>query len=285
MTSGGVPLTYEEFIQNILDTRGRFNCGDEYHERHHILPKCMGGTNDEENLIDLFAKEHIIAHRLLALENPNNDSLVYAWHMMSVINDNQHRYELTPEEYEEAKIAISKLKLGKSHSIETIKKLSDAAKERLNDPENHPWYGRHHKEETKSKMSRSKKELYSNVANHPMYGKHPTEESKEKNRQSHLGKKASEETRKKMSKSRKGRFLGENSPCSKKILQFNTDGEFIREFNSLHEIERILGYSRTPIIRCCKHKPHCNTAYGFIWMYKEEYERVNNINGGNNGNE
>ena len=276
---------YEEFINNILETRGRFNCGDEYHERHHIIPRCIGGTNDKENLIDLFAKEHFIAHRLLALENPNNDSLVYAWHMMSVINDNQHRYELTPEEYEEAKIAISKLKLGKSHSIETIKKLSDAAKERLNNPENHPWYGRHHKEETKSKMSRSKKELYSNVANHPMYGKHPTEESKEKNRQSHLGKKASEETRKKMSKSRKGRFLGENSPCSKKILQFNTDGEFIREFNSLHEIERILGYSRTPIIRCCKHKPHCNTAYGFIWMYKEEYERVNNINGGNNGNE
>lgn len=278
-------MTYEEFIQDILDTRGRFACGEEYHERHHIIPKCIGGTNNEENLIDLFAKEHFIAHRLLALENPNNDSLVYAWHMMSVINDNQHRYELTPEEYEEAKIAISKLKLGKSHSIETIKKLSNAAKERLNNPENHPWYGRHHKEETKSKMSRSKKELYLNVANHPMYGKHPTEESKEKNRQSHLGKKASEEARKKMSKSRKGRFLGENSPCSKKILQFNTDGEFIREFNSLHEIERILGYSRTPIIRCCKHKPHCNTAYGFIWMYKEEYERVNNINGGNNGNE
>ena len=31
-------ITYKEFIQNILDTRGRFGCGDEYHEKHHIIP-------------------------------------------------------------------------------------------------------------------------------------------------------------------------------------------------------------------------------------------------------
>ena len=71
--------TYEQFIQNILNTRGRFACGDEYHERHHIVPKCMDGGDEEENLIDLFAREHFEAHRLLALENPDNDKLVYAW--------------------------------------------------------------------------------------------------------------------------------------------------------------------------------------------------------------
>ena len=42
-------LTYKQFIDNILQTRGRFNCGEEYHERHHILPTCIGGTDDEEN--------------------------------------------------------------------------------------------------------------------------------------------------------------------------------------------------------------------------------------------
>lgn len=55
-------MTYDNFIQNILLERGRFNCGNEYHERHHILPKCLGGTDDKENLIDLYAKEHFIAH-------------------------------------------------------------------------------------------------------------------------------------------------------------------------------------------------------------------------------
>ena len=68
-------VTYEEFINNILETRGRNGCGDEYHETHHIVPKCMGGSNDKENLIDLFAREHFEAHRLLALENPENEKL------------------------------------------------------------------------------------------------------------------------------------------------------------------------------------------------------------------
>ena len=101
-------MTYKEFIQNILDTRGRFNCGEEYHETHHILPRCMGGTDDEENLIDLFAREHFEAHRLLALENPENEKLIYAWHMMAIVKDkNQDRYELSPEEYEDVKKKFS----------------------------------------------------------------------------------------------------------------------------------------------------------------------------------
>ena len=49
-------VTYEEFINNIIQTRDRFACGDEYHERHHIIPKCIGGTDDKDNLIDLFAR-------------------------------------------------------------------------------------------------------------------------------------------------------------------------------------------------------------------------------------
>ena len=79
---GEMMETYQDFINNILETRGRFNCGDEYHEKHHIIPKCMDGTDDEDNLIDLYAKEHFIAHKLLALENKENDKLQYAWWCM-----------------------------------------------------------------------------------------------------------------------------------------------------------------------------------------------------------
>ena len=76
-------MTYKEFISNILETRGRFACGEEYHERHHIMPKCIGGSNDESNLIDLFGREHFEAHRLLAEENPNNKNIQYAWWSMA----------------------------------------------------------------------------------------------------------------------------------------------------------------------------------------------------------
>lgn len=72
-------MTYNEFINNILETRGRFACGEEYHERHHINPESCGGLTTEDNLIDLYAREHFIAHKLLAIEHPNNEKLVYAF--------------------------------------------------------------------------------------------------------------------------------------------------------------------------------------------------------------
>lgn len=45
-------VTYEEFINNILVTRGRFKCGDEYHEKHHIVHRCMSGTYAEAHECD-----------------------------------------------------------------------------------------------------------------------------------------------------------------------------------------------------------------------------------------
>lgn len=71
-------VKYSDFIRNILDTRGRFCIPKgEYKERHHIIPKCIGGTNDEDNLIDLYAHEHFIAHELLAKET-NHKQLIFA---------------------------------------------------------------------------------------------------------------------------------------------------------------------------------------------------------------
>lgn len=102
-------MLYKDFIANILNNRERFGCDDEYHERHHIVPKCMGGTDDKENLIDLFAREHFIAHRLLALENLENEKLVYAWWCMcSLPGSSKKRSEITAEEYEEARINYAK---------------------------------------------------------------------------------------------------------------------------------------------------------------------------------
>lgn len=37
-----------------------------YYERHHINPRCMGGGDEDENLIHLTAEDHFMAHVLLA---------------------------------------------------------------------------------------------------------------------------------------------------------------------------------------------------------------------------
>ena len=37
-----------------------------YYETHHIVPRCQGGNNSKDNLVKLTAKEHYLAHALLA---------------------------------------------------------------------------------------------------------------------------------------------------------------------------------------------------------------------------
>ncbi len=72
-------MNYNNFIQDILNTRGRFNIPDGmYKERHHIIPRCLGGSNNKDNLIDLYPEEHYDAHRLLFEENLNNFKIAQA---------------------------------------------------------------------------------------------------------------------------------------------------------------------------------------------------------------
>ena len=160
-------MTYDKFIQNILNTRGRFACLDGYHERHHIIPKCMNGSNSQDNLIDLYAREHFIAHKLLAEENPQNYQLKYAyWNMCQCTGrDGQDKYIPTPEEYEEARIFCHETMSG----------------------ENHPMYGKHHTQESREKMSISKKDMY-NGENNPFFGKKHSQENIEKMKGTHSGK-------------------------------------------------------------------------------------------------
>mgnify|MGYP001324232801 FL=1 len=51
----------------------------------------------------------------------------------------------------------------------------------------------------------------------------------------------------------------------KKVIQLDLNGNFIREFKSLHAIEREFGYNRANIARCCKGVK--KTCYGFKWMF------------------
>lgn len=56
-----------------------------YVERHHVLPKCLGGNNRSENLVELTAREHYLAHMLLARMNPGKPGLSYAVVMMGAV--------------------------------------------------------------------------------------------------------------------------------------------------------------------------------------------------------
>lgn len=55
----------------------------EYTESHHILPRCMGGSNSIDNLVELTYKEHYLAHWLLCKIHPDNPKLFAALVSMS----------------------------------------------------------------------------------------------------------------------------------------------------------------------------------------------------------
>ena len=65
-----------------------------YIEVHHIIPKCMGGIDDSNNLCALTAKEHYIAHKLLWKMNPTNSKLLYAYNMLSLHSRTAKEYEI-----------------------------------------------------------------------------------------------------------------------------------------------------------------------------------------------
>lgn len=78
----------------------------EHAEKHHIVPKCLGGNNKNENIIKLPPRAHFLAHYFLHKAYPKNYKLSLAFSMMIVCNPYQSR-RFTSRMYELAKIQRS----------------------------------------------------------------------------------------------------------------------------------------------------------------------------------
>ena len=76
-----------------------------YGEKHHIIPKCIGGLDEIENIVRLSAKEHFMAHAML-FKHYKSPQLAFAWNSMRRISNNQKR-NLTSLDYRLLKTAFS----------------------------------------------------------------------------------------------------------------------------------------------------------------------------------
>ena len=140
-----------------------------YTERHHIIPKCMGGSNVKGNLVLLTAKEHFVAHKLLVRIYPDVRGLWFALIAMGRIP--QFKSRIFASERERAADA----RRGFTYTDESRLKMSTAAKLRgRNSPstefkkgqaswnaglpvEKSPRYGKVHSEYTRARMVESQK--------------------------------------------------------------------------------------------------------------------------------
>jgi hypothetical protein len=66
---------YTKTYMSLIDSRKKLNRNKKdgkVYESHHIVPKCMGGSNSSSNKVLLTPKEHFICHLLLTkmVESP-----------------------------------------------------------------------------------------------------------------------------------------------------------------------------------------------------------------------
>lgn len=123
-------MDYQKIYNQII-FRAQNRILDGYKEKHHIFPKCLGGSDKKENIIKLTAREHFLCHKLLVKIHPNNPRLLYALWLMAIGKKkpkNTDAYKVTSKEYEVLKMNFiskktgskitqhSKNKIGKSNS-------------------------------------------------------------------------------------------------------------------------------------------------------------------------
>jgi NUMOD3 motif len=129
-----------------------------YYDNHHIIPKCLNGSDEQDNRQLLTDKEHYVCHKLLTYIYPHHRGITCAFHRMTYSKNGNHIK--TARDYAYAKKLIRNIPISK----ETKKKMSESGKNRptaskeTREKLSKKSTGRLHTEETKQKMKKPKSE-------------------------------------------------------------------------------------------------------------------------------
>ena len=124
-------MNYQKIYNQIIE-KAKNRILEGYKEKHHVIPKCLGGNNNKENLVELTAREHFLCHILLCEIYPNEHKLIQALWLMSIGKNKRnvtHNYFFSSRTYEKIKLKFIKTIKGKKASTETKEK---AQKTKLN---------------------------------------------------------------------------------------------------------------------------------------------------------
>lgn len=178
-----------------------------YLETHHIVPRCMNGTNDSENLINLPAREHFICHLLLPKIYKGTEFEYKLWiaaHRFIYGNDMKNKIKI------------------KSNQYKVIKENFSKFRSKANKGEGNPNYGNRWNQEQRDNLSKQKK----GKSLEEIMGKERANAAKQKmsiaqkSRKHKKGYHLSEETRRYMSVTRKGKNKSDEfkKKCSERMI-------------------------------------------------------------------
>jgi hypothetical protein len=223
-------MDYQKIYNQIIE-RAKIRQLSNYKEKHHIIPKCIGGLDIKENIVELTAKEHFICHMLLCEIYPKENKLKHALFLMAIGKQKikEKTYIINSRLYERLKIDYSKMLTGKSQTQETKNKKSKSMIE--------VW----------DKKSKTNKTERKNKISTSLAGRDITWADK-------------------ISKSLKGRKITWDRKRNKAIIQCDLKGNFIKEYESQNQASRETNISQGDISLCCRGKQ--KSAGGFTWKLK-----------------
>ena len=110
---------YDQLIER---ARNRVITG--YYEKHHIVPKSLGGANDESNLVKLTAREHVMAHMLLPRFVEEPSKMWYAlWCMV-----NTNGVKVNSRLHEQARVEGHQKLVASTEWLESVNKAATKRK-------------------------------------------------------------------------------------------------------------------------------------------------------------
>lgn len=134
-------MNYQNLYNNLINSAIENPKEDSYKETHHIIPRCLGGSDEKDNLVRLTARQHFIAHWLL-YKIHKNYKLASAWCNMAMIDKNQTRRLINSKNFERARKARAK------HLSAVMS------------GEDNPFYGKTRSEESLNKIKNSLRLYY-----------------------------------------------------------------------------------------------------------------------------
>jgi NUMOD3 motif len=153
-------------------------------EKHHRIPRSLGGSNHKDNLVRISYRKHFLVHWLLTkcTEGVNRKRMLQAFGMMLVrpLEFSSIQYAAAKKSYSEGRRGCISPMKGKKFSEEFCRKISLR------------MIGSKHTEEHKRNIGNARR------------GFRHTEEAKEKIRIAHIGQKMPVEAVKKMAASKRG---------------------------------------------------------------------------------
>lgn len=225
-------------------------------ERHHIVPKSIGGSNEPTNLVYLTYKEHFIAHLLLTkmFDGKNRAKMIYAFAKMCLCSPNQLRDRKVSSRYfEKVKLLQSQYCRGANHSSTGRKVHTEETKQklkiRMTGPGN-PSFGKPAWNKGLSPTRGDYKRTY-------------TEKHRQSQRERMTGRLVSTATRQKVSAAQKG--IPKSDEHKRKISESMTGrslGTYAYE-SVLSRADKLRG-TKQEIVTC----PHCEIKGGKTAMYR-----------------